>query len=217
MSIELDADAARLASYLTFDGHLSADLKQFYLSSSDESALKDFARIVREKFGVEGKTEEGMGHGKSWKYRVLRSHPAQELYRLGVPRGNKTKSEFRVPKWVSESRANATAYLQTAFDCEGSVSIKGKQADLRFSLAKDVRLMENGLAFLEDLKRLLSLFGVACTNTWLVPGNKKKDGSETAFMNFRVKQKSNDLFYQNVGFGNSLKQVRLQELLGYPC
>src|SRR3989344_8256305 len=115
----LDFKLAKIASYLTFDGHLSKDLKSFYLSSKSEDLLKDFEECVKSKFGICGRYENGQGYGESRKYWIFHSKTARFLKEIGIPNGNKVLQEFVVPDWVLGNLKNSREYLRTAFDCEG--------------------------------------------------------------------------------------------------
>ncbi len=43
--------------------------------------------------------------------------------RLGIPAGNRKAINYRVPKWISENRANVIRFLKGLFEAEGSLSI----------------------------------------------------------------------------------------------
>lgn len=95
--IKFDRDLAKLVSYLTFDGHLSEDLKCFYLSSKYKEVLSNFEKLVYKKFKIEGRIEKGTGHGESYKYRIFNSEACKFLCKIGVPKGNKVLKQFLIP------------------------------------------------------------------------------------------------------------------------
>ncbi|MBI2541304.1 hypothetical protein HYV80_01165 [Candidatus Woesearchaeota archaeon] len=157
--LEFDKNLAKLASYLTFDGHLAQDLKCFYLCSKNEATLSNFREIVYTKFNIEGKYEDGMGNGTARKYRVFSRDICKYLKKIGVPKGNKVSKSFLVPKWIKENTEFAREYLRTAFDCEGSIWFE-KQPKIRFGVYKTEDLLDNGLEFVEELREMLSKFSI---------------------------------------------------------
>ena len=208
-----DATLAKIVSYITFDGHLAQDLKCFYLSSSDESALDDFKKLAYKKFKVSGRLEEGMGYGKSYKYRVFSRDVCRFLESAGAPKGDKVKKAFLVPSWIKENKEFARGYVRVAFDCEGSIWFEGK-AKIRFGVCKIEELIDNGFQFTDGIKSILSQFGIESTKTWLMKGNLRKDGKTTKGLYFKIRQNSITRFSKEIGFSNRFKKDRLSNLNG---
>ncbi|MBW2984138.1 hypothetical protein KY361_03430 [Candidatus Woesearchaeota archaeon] len=209
--VELDKDLVRLVSYLTFDGHLAEDLKCFYLSSKNRDALSDFEKVVYRKFKIKGRLEERSGYGESHKYRVFKVDIGRFLEKIGVPKGSKVTKSFLIPKWIKIDKELSREYLRIAFDCEGSIWFE-KQAKIRFGMCKIEELIDNGFQFLEEMKFMLGKLGINSTKTWLIKGNKRKDGKITKGLYFKIKQGSLNKFSREVGFTDRFKNQRLSLL-----
>lgn len=212
-SIIPSSSLARIASYLTFDGHLAKDLSCFYLSSKNKNSLINFERLVSSTFHVKGRLEEGCGFGQSYKYRVFNKRICLLLKELGIPSGNKVAQAFLIPSWIKENRKFARLYVQTAFDCEGSIWFE-KQPKIRFGIFKTEKFLQDGFYFLEEIKKILNIFGIITTETWIMKGNVRKDGSITKGLYFKISQKSLLQFAHEIGFSDSFKKERLIRMLG---
>jgi intein/homing endonuclease len=209
----LDANLVKIVSYLTFDGHLAQDLKCFYLSSKDKSMLLDFEEAVFQKFKIKGKLEKGTGYGESYKYRVFNREICKFLERIGAPKGNKTLKSFSVPDWVIKDKEFCREYLRVAFDCEGGIWLEDKPK-IRFGMWKSEELIDNSLAFIEQIKAMLEQFDVKCTKTWLTKSNSQviKKGATTKGLYFQIKRESLQAFSKEVGFSNTFKKQRLSSI-----
>ena len=207
--VKPDIDLAHIVSYLTFDGHLTEDLKCFYLSSKHLDTLSHFAQLVQNKFSMKGRFEkDDNAYGESYKYRVFSRHVCRLLEKMGTPKGNKTTKIFHIPHWIKADKECARAYLCTAFDCEGSIWIEDKPK-IRFGIFKRTELIENGFAFSNELKSLLAQFEVSTSNTWLMKGNIKEDGTETIGFYFKIKQESIPVYASEIGFNDRFKNTLL--------
>ena len=205
---EFDKDLAKLVSYLTFDGHLSEDLKCFYLSSKSKDTLLEFEKTVYRKFVMQGKLEIGTGYGESYKYRIFNTKICRFLEKIGVPKGNKVTKSFLIPNWIKNDKGLSREYLRTAFDCEGSIWFE-KQPKIRFGFFKTKGILSNGYQFLEEMKLMLNMFNINSTKTWLMNGNRRKDGKVTKGLYFKIKQDSLLQFAQEIGFNDKFKNERL--------
>ena len=206
--IKLDKNLVKLVSYLTFDGHLAEDLKCFYLSSKDKDTLLDFEKTVYKKFKIKGRLERGTVPSECYKYRVCNSKTCRFLESIGVPKGCKVKKQFLIPKWIKEDIEFCREYLTIAFDCEGSIWFE-KQPKIRFGVCKVKELLDNGFEFIEELKFMLNMFDVNSTNSWLIKGNNRKDGSVTKGLYFQIRQNSLKRFAEEIGFTDKFKKQRL--------
>ena len=204
----LDKDLVKLSSYLTFDGHLAEDLKCFYLSSKNKETLSNFEKIVYRKFKIRGRIEEGESYGGSCKYRVFNKEICMFLEETGVPRGCKVIKNFLIPSWIKNNKGFSREYLRIAFDCEGSIWFE-KQPKIRFGICKSEDILNNGFQFLEEMKFMLSKFNINSTKTWLIKGNRRKDGNITKGLYFKIKQNSLKQFAEEIGFTDRFKKQRL--------
>jgi len=199
----LDADLAKIVAYVTFDGHLGKNLGRFYLSSSNDDAIEDFRKLVKKKFGLIPRYEAGMGYGKSTKCIFGSSPVARFLNSIGAPKGNKVLTVFRVPAWIKADDEFSRAYLSVAFQCEGYVhkSRYFNSFDVAFHINKCVDLLDNGIAFVNDLREMLGWLGILTTRIGFHKGNLRKDGKLAKGLIFSVRSRSCGVFKDQVGFG----------------
>jgi len=150
--------------------------------------------------------------------RACYSKPLWVLLRaLGAPVGDKTVSAFRVPEWiVNGKRLFAREFLAAFFGSEMStprvLAVDGKTfATPCFSLNKSVEKLDGGLAFCEDVKKLLEKFNVRTSHVKVVYGIKRKDGSETRKIKFFVNSDLENLLnlYGTIGFAYSPRKRML--------
>jgi hypothetical protein len=200
---------ARIVSMLTFDGHLSKDGKVFLFTAGKKYLLNEPKLFIKREFGITGvyrkiPTNE---YGTSYEYRVFNKPVSRILELIGVPKGNKMIVPFFVPEWVMNNGILSKAYLQTAFDCEGSVWKEGKRRlKIRFRINKSTSLIENGKVFVEEIKNMLSGFGIGTSETWIIESNIRKDGTRTKGICFNILTKNIKTFKKEIGF--SIKHKR---------
>lgn len=211
IDIKWNNSLARLISYITFDGHLSKDLKCFYLSSKNKELLMDFENIVYKTFKIKGKIEKGTGYGESYKYRVLNKKAGVFLEGVGVPKGNKVNQSFLIPRWIKDDKEFCREYLRVAFDCEGSIWFE-KQPKIRFGICKSEEFIDNGFNFLEEMRAIMLKFKIESTKPWSIKANDKKDGKSTKEIYFKIKQGSIKQFSEEIGFSDRFKKQRLSSV-----
>ena len=205
-------DLAKIISYLTFDGHLRKNIREFYLSSSSLETLKTFEEIVAKNFHLKGTYETGSGFGKSYKCWFRNAKASRVLFRLGAPNGDKMISAFTVPAWIKDDEALAREYLRVAFGCEAGIRKRANAVsyEIYFKLYKAEELLDSGLSFINELKQMLIQFGVETAKITIQKGNlRKKDGKLTKAMSFRIKTVSLAAFAEKIGFSDGNKQKQL--------
>ena len=214
LPLRLDSSIARVVSYITFDGHLSSDLRQIYLSSKDKNFLFDFSLLLKDQFDLNGKLEKcKKSWGTSYKYRIFNSSFSRLLFLAGTPKGNKSKTEFLLPGWINKDKEYTRNYLKVAFDCEGSVWIdKNGYPRIRFKIIKNRKLIDNGKQFMESLRDSLKMFDIDTTNIWFIKGNNINDDS--VGLCFGIKTKSFKEFAENINFTIEKKNKRLIDITG---
>ncbi|MCX6767576.1 MAG: hypothetical protein NTY90_02490 [Candidatus Micrarchaeota archaeon] len=205
-------DLAKIVSYLTFDGHLRKNIREFYLSSSSLETLKAFEEMVIRNFGIKAAYEIGTGFGESYKCRFCSAKVSRLLYDLGAPNGDKMISAFAVPLWIKNDKVLAKEYLRVAFGCEAGIRKRTNAVsyEIYLKLHKAEELLECGLSFIDELKQMLLQFGVETGKTTIQKGNlRKKDGKLTKAMSFRIKTNSLTAFAEEIGFSDESKQNQL--------
>ncbi len=161
----------KVIGYLTGDGHLGKEKVSFYGS---EEGLKLLAEDI-EKLGftpcgiykrkrtveIDEKTYQTE---ENFLYVASKSF-ADLLAALGVPRGKKVETPFRVPEWVFKlPKWLKRLYLASLFGAEMNKPQVGKNGknflNLTFSVNKKDRFAKSGEEFVEDIKTLLGEFGI---------------------------------------------------------
>ncbi len=172
----------------------------FYFSSGNKGELNEFREIVASEFKKESRiVPVTTGFGVSYKCLVISKPVCRVLSLLGAPSGDKIKTPFLVPSWISKNKEFARSYLRVAFDCEGGFWKEPGRVRIRFRLGKSETLLKNGLEFMGDLKNMLSYFGIGTTKMHVRDENLRKDGIKTKSMWFDISQKDVKLFNKEIG------------------
>ncbi len=200
---KLDKDLAKIAAYLTTDGHIYKNLRAFIFFSKDINKLKELENLVYKKFKLKGKyriTKTGFGDGKS--YWIFNTKATKLLNNLGVPAGDKMLIKFDVPNWIKNNKQLSREYLKTCFYCEGSKYKVSKNSEaIKINFNKSEELLNDGLKFMDSLKELLKIFNIETTKTWICKGNlRKKDNKITKLMAFKIKANHNNKFIKEIGW-----------------
>jgi len=197
-----DKDLTKIIAYLTFDGHLYKDLSAFFLSSRRIENLKEFEKIIKRKFNMNGKYKLNSGGIKNntHKFIVFNKKISKELYKLGAPKGDKSIQKFNVPKWVSSSKNLSREYLKIAFLCEGSnKEEKGRTARIQINTAKTEDKLDSGLRFMNNLREMLKNLGINTTKCYVTGKRlRKTDNKISKNIKFRIDIKDNHKFIKQI-------------------
>lgn len=201
---KIDKDMAAIASYLTFDGHLYKDLKGFMYSSKNIKDLKEFEKIIKRKFGNLREIyhlNSGRG-GIAHKVYFFNKTISEELFKLGVPKGDKSIQKFNVPVCISSSKELSREYLKIAFFCEGSFKEEaGRTPRIIFTQSKWEDILDSGLKFMNTLRMMLKKFDINTKECFITSKRiRKRDGKITRDIRFRVEIKDNNKFIKKIGW-----------------
>ena len=205
-AFRIDKNLSKIASYLTFDGHLYKDLKGFMFSSKNLNDLKEFERLVKRKFGnlksIYHLDSGGAGKNKTNKIFFFNKKICIWLFELGVPKGDKVIQKFDVPKWIRKNKEFAREYLKIAYFCEGSFKEEsGRTPRIQINLAKSEEILETGLQFMETLKTMLAMFNIRTTKNYIIGKRmRKKDNKISRDIRFRIDIKDNNRFIKEIGW-----------------
>ena len=149
----------------------------WFYGSSIES-LEDLKRDV-EKLGFKASSiyKRKRKSGEEFSIKVSSKSFGLLLIKLGVPIGNKTKKEFKVPEWVKVAplwiKAN---FLAGLFGSDGSKPYIKRYTAYTITLTfRKVKELENNLVeFLEEVRELLREFEVKKTLIYKVSEEKDK-------------------------------------------
>jgi len=206
---------AKILSFLTFDGHLRWDGNVFMFTAGNKQLLKEPKILIKNEFGITGKFRKipTNNYGTSFEYRITNKPISRILEFIGVPKGNKVLIPFSMPKWIEKNLEFSRAYLQVAFDCEGSIWKEGSERrKIRFRIHKSSKLLKNGINFLESLRKMLLKFGIRTSKIWIGEGNVRKDGEKTKYLCFNILSKDISIFNKEIGFGLEHKKKLLEGL-----
>ncbi len=203
-AFKIDKDMARIASYVTFDGHLYKDLKGIMYSSKNIKDLEEFEKIVKRKFGLSGRYHlfsAGGGKNKTHKIFFFNKIVCKELFKLEVPKGDKSIQEFNVPKWIIDSKYLSREYLRIAFFCEGSFKENRKTPRISFIQAKCIDILDSGIHFVDTIREMLAQFNIKTSECYCYGGRiRKRDNKVTKDIRFRVKTEDNNKFIREIGW-----------------
>jgi len=198
-----DKDLAKIVSYLTFDGHIYNNLKAFYFCSKDINQLNEFEKIIKRKFGIEGKyyfNNGGAFKVKTHKFIVFNKIIAEKLVKIGTPKEEKVSQAFGIPKWILASKELSKEYLKIAFLCEGSMGLR-KNPQIAINIAKTQNYLEDGIKFMESLKDMLYYFNIKVGKFYISKGRiRKKDGQLSRDIRFRISMTDSNKFIKKIGW-----------------
>lgn len=214
-----------IAAVLT-DGHIDwythdnyPRARKILLYSDDKEECKWFLRTCQSLFEISGDIQKynsktGYSRGNSYKAVIHNATLAKILILTGVPAGNKTKTGYEVPKWIMEGdNETRLRFLKVLFNFDGSVPNNKKDRpcswQMQFTLNKEETLIENGVKFLEQIKKLLKEFGINCGEVIRHEDARNKYTLIISFSN----QESIVNFYRRVGFMKHSKQKKLENAI----
>ncbi len=135
---------------------------------------------------------------------------------LGAPIGKKTDTKFKVPQWIMNSPLWVKKlFLASYFGSEMTkpepqLSLKSFRTPY-FSLNKREDLVESGLEFVEDIKKLLNEFGVEVLKFKIEDHCIRKDGKISKKIRVYLSNEMQNLInlYGKIGFVYSDKREKL--------
>ena len=218
-------ELSRLVADLTSDGHLQIQghryISSFY--SKDRSEIKEFEQRFYKLFKVKGKIYEdkrpvGKNPNPIIRYQAFFISKPVNLFlkNIGVPSGDKTNSPFLIPDWIiNGSKKIKSSYLRGLYDAEGSIFCgKDKRWQITLKMAKNKVLLKEGIAFFEQIRKILLEFDVKTSTINYSKLNIRKDGSTSVYLRIAIERSSFGNFLKHVGFDNKSKQEKLLISLG---
>ena len=196
---------AHIGSYLLFDGHIYDTLKGIMCSSIILRDLQTIEKIFKRKFGIRGiyYLNSAGSNYQTHKFCIFNKLIARKLVKIGIPKGNKTMQNFRVPQWIRNSKHLSREFLKVAFLCEGSFKENDrKNPRISINIAKAEQFLKSGIKFMNDLRFMLLKFGIRATNCHICGRNpiRKKDGIRTRNIRFRIITEDNNKFIKEIGW-----------------
>ncbi|VVC04199.1 Replication factor C small subunit [Candidatus Bilamarchaeum dharawalense] len=214
-------ELAEVIAALITDGHIdfswrdgAPKLSKLLLYSNSRSECEWFLDKVYSLFGIRGKvvrylSKTGFSKRHSYKALIQSSMLAKSFVLLGVPSGDKTKTEYYIPEWiVSGSPEIRAAFLRILFNFDGCVSLRSRRPsaiELNYCMNKRKDHIHNGVMFMLQIKNLLLHFGVKAGKLHI--RHHKTD--KFTLLLFVTNNNSVLNFYKYVGFLSRKKNFRL--------
>lgn len=167
---------ARIVGFALGDGHLGYMQGRIGISFyGKEENLKELQKDLhklgilsglyqrKRKYSIETLSGSYTGNSESAELRVTSRAFAVLLEKLGVPKGKKIETEYRVPDWIKKSplwiKRN---FLAGLFGADGSILVFKRCTPLpiNFTQTKKKELEQNLMNFLSDIANLLKEFGI---------------------------------------------------------
>lgn len=137
---------------------------------------------------------------------------------LGAPIGDKVKENVFVPRWVFNDELLKIEFLASLFGAEMSKPRLDKRKHNKksfnspiFSMNKIETNLENGIHFLEDIRRLLGELSIETGHIKKIPYTTRKDGNKSIKLRIDILNKQENLvkLYGIVGFRYSKEKEKL--------
>lgn len=218
-------ELARIVADITGDGHLQIQewrhLTSYFSKNMEE--IEAMKKRFYNLFSVEGKiyvddstSKKSPNSTRRYKIFFISKSVALFLKDIGTPVGNKTNVQFTIPDWILNGNDEMkSAYLRGLFDNEGSIFCRTpKRWQIGFKMAKNEKIIESGIFYMNQIRKLLSEFKIHCSPVRINKLNIRKDGSQSHSMLFNIEKSSFRNFLKYVGFDHPKKQDKLFLALG---
>ncbi|MBI4980974.1 ATP-binding protein [Candidatus Woesearchaeota archaeon] len=165
------------------DGGIFDNLNGIFLSSSEKKAVEEFGNDIERIFSLpknqNSRIIEGGAYGHSWCYQNTNRNIIYFFLALGAPRGNKTKIELKVPKWIKVNSDFESEFYGSILGGELGTPIIHKNGNYLTSLELGItglpQFKENRVSFLGELAQYLKKNRVNTTSIY--EGKYKTEGS----------------------------------------
>ncbi|MEM5811762.1 MAG: RtcB family protein [Candidatus Aenigmatarchaeota archaeon] len=196
---------ARLVGFITGDGWIGEVNGRWStrIIGNVETLEKIAEDIKRLGFSLKSKivTKKGIREikGTTTQLPIASQSFTVLLYMLGVPKGNKSFTEFEVPEWIKKATLwIKRLYLAGLFGAEMSKpKSRNKEkygfVEPSFSLNKSEKLLQNAYKFINQIKEMLSEFGVNCNKIYIYDAAITKSGEKTLKIILKISSKDENL------------------------
>ena len=164
----------KLYAYILTDGNINEKLANIKVAGELEDlkllsqeidkilpSVKWSIHTYKTKGILEGRSINGVSHCLYINSTAL----GRLLYILGAPKGDKVKQILTIPDWVFKLNSDLKKiFLGVLWSAEGSKPIKTTRGyNLCFGMAKDIRLQEHHVKFLNQIRELFQELGIQTT------------------------------------------------------
>ena len=132
LPLKISKELAYLCGFLFGDGHIRKELYSSIFYNEDLNLLNTVNEYLEIVFGQKQHSSIKIlnykidGHtcrNKKQHSIDTNSLIARTLYICGVPKGNKTKQDITIPKWIQNNKIYLRYFLAAIFDSEGCVNL----------------------------------------------------------------------------------------------
>jgi hypothetical protein len=191
------------------DGNLDKNFTLRFIGKEEDLLL--LSKLITEKFGIDPKRLSIRGRvckGVSYILSVNCAYLGRILSLLGAPIGNKTKTKFNVPEWISSDSSKKKRFLQALLEDE-LTTIKIERCNYSISphlkLAKKEKLIPDLIEFMSQVKQTIESFGVECG-----PLSRPVKAEPSLEMHFHIQRNKNNIlkFRDEIGFRLNQDKIR---------
>uniref|UniRef100_A0A7C3UB79 DNA-directed RNA polymerase subunit Rpo1N n=1 Tax=Geoglobus ahangari TaxID=113653 RepID=A0A7C3UB79_9EURY len=150
--------------------------------------------------------------GKGYSFEVRKKSFCLLLKALGCPDGDKAKKAYSVPEWIKKAPLYVKKeFLASYFGSELTKPIVRSKCnkELVFKVSKVESILKDGMKFVEDLREILSEFGIK-TTIRITDGNIRRDGSRMKVIVVSIN--SHKEFFGKIGYAYNRKAEELARL-----
>lgn len=219
LPIKENSNLAKTSSYLIGkvmgDGHLDKNFVVSFVGNKKE--LENLRTLIFNTYNLKRRNfsiKEKKALGSSFILQVKDCLFGRTLFCLGAPQGNKTKQKFLIPNWIYNSKEKSKLFLKGLLEDE-LTTIKIEKSNYsvtpKLKLAKEERLLDNLKIFLKQIKHLLEVFSITCSDVSFCKTYKKNQKTKELYISINRNKQNILSFAKNVGFGLNDKKAESLE------
>jgi len=222
---------ARLFGYILGDGWI--DINQDGGAGGDYCGLSrlqyDLKRLnYYSNIGEERELEsviDSVGYGELGTVYSIKFEKkfSELLIRLGYPVGRKTNQAYYIPDWIMNGDIDIKREFVAGYlGAEANPGFRGREDNKlkksffvpRFSITKRVDLVDKGLEFANQFKKLLKDLDVDVSNISVVDGNIRRDGSKSKKIVITISNRIDNLRrYLDIGYRYCYEKEKEGEII----
>lgn len=187
---------ARLVGHVFGDGYLHKNKKYFIYTNSNKHLHKLVQKLVQKEFG-NVKFNEGTSIAGVKRIQYA-NKVGKKLSELGAPVGSKVLQEIEIPIWIlNGSEEVKSQFLGALYDDEGYFRFDRKARQIVFKCAKEIKLKNNLVRYLSQIKLLLKDFEIESSEIKRDQIKKRVDGKEMVSLRFWITKNENFQKFKN--------------------
>ena len=180
------------------DGGTFGNLNGIFLSSSEKEAVEEFGRDLEKIFNLKlnenSRVIEGGEKGHSWCYQNTNRNIIRIFLALGVPKGNKTNLELKIPNWISLNKNLEDEFFGSIFGGELGTPIIHQTGNhltnLELGITGKSEFEKNRYEFLNRVSSYLNKKKVLSTSIY-----KRKLNNDSIIFRLQICKKFDNVLY----------------------